>query len=232
MDLDNLPVGATKREAVQNMFDRIAPRYDLLNRLLTFGMDQLWRRRSLSIIGVGASDTVVDIACGTGDFAELARARGAQVVGIDFAFEMLLGARRRDIDAGFVQGDALNLPLPDRCATAVTCGFALRNFVSLDPVFQEMARVLQPGGRIALLEVYEPQNPLLRALHCLHFKKLVPLVGGLLSDRTAYRYLPKSVAYLPPDAQLFASLERAGFKDVKRKKFFFGAAQLLTGVLR
>ncbi len=232
MDLDHLPVGASKREAVQQMFDRIAPRYDLLNRLLTFGMDQQWRRHSLSMIAVGANDTVVDIACGTGDFCELAQKRGAQVIGIDFALEMLLAAKQRSIAANFVQGDALMLPLPDRCANAVTCGFALRNFVSLEPVFHEMARILAPGGRIALLEVYEPKNPLLRALHCLHFKKLVPLIGGLLSDRTAYRYLPKSVAYLPSDEMLFASLEKAGFKDVKRTKFFFGASQLLTGVLR
>ena len=126
-----LPDATHKSAAVRSMFDRIAPRYDRMNRLLTAGLDQRWRRAALETIAVGPTDRVVDLACGTGDLAELARRRGAHVLGVDSAARMLQGARRRGIDAGWVQADGAALPLPDGCASAVTCGFALRNFVSL-----------------------------------------------------------------------------------------------------
>jgi len=212
------------------MFDRIAPRYDRMNRLMTAGLDQRWRREALARIGVGPGDRVVDVACGTGDLAELAGRRGASVLALDFARGMLDGAARRGIPASLVHGDGARLPVASGAADAVTCGFALRNFASLPEVFAELARVLAPGGRIALIDVDRPANPLLRAGHGLYFDRVVPRVGGLLSDRAAYAYLPQSTAYLPPADELCASIERAGFRDVARTTLGLGAVQLLTAV--
>ncbi len=225
----NLPTGSEKHVVVRNMFNRIAPRYDLLNRLVSLGLDQGWRRRTLEIVDVRPGDLVLDLACGTGDFSELARARGARVIGLDFAREMLRGAAIRELDVHFTNGDAERLPLADASVDVVTCGFALRNFVSLEEVFQEMARVLKPGGRIAILEVDRPASTLVRVGHSLYFDRFVPVLGGLLSDREAYRYLPASTAYLPPPDELFAMLNKAGFEFVVKKRLLLGAAQILTG---
>lgn len=226
----DLPRGEEKRSQVRAMFDRIAPRYDAMNRLLTAGMDQRWRRAALDAVGTGRGDRVLDLACGTGDLAELAAARGAQAVGVDFAGEMLRGARRRRIPALWIQGDAAALPLPDGCATVVTSGFALRNFVSLPEVLGEMARVLEAKGRLALIEVDRPTLAVVRAAHSFYFDRVVPRVGGWLSDRAAYRYLPSSTVYLPPAAELAALIEKAGFREVRRRPLLLGTAQILTAV--
>jgi len=227
--LDALPPEAEKRASVRAMFDRIAPHYDRLNRLLTAGLDQRWRRVAIDSVHVGAGDVVLDLACGTGDLAEECAARGARVVGADFAGEMLRGARRRQVPADFLQADAARLPLRDASATVAVCGFALRNFVALPPVFAELARVLAPGGRVALLDVDRPRTRVLRAAHSFYFDRVVPQVGGLLSDRAAYAYLPQSTAYLPPGAELCALLGKAGFTAVRRRELLLGTAQLLTG---
>jgi demethylmenaquinone methyltransferase/2-methoxy-6-polyprenyl-1,4-benzoquinol methylase len=214
------------------MFDRIAPRYDGLNRLLTAGLDQRWRRVAVDAVGIGPGDRVLDLACGTGDLAELAARRGARVVGVDFAREMLRGARRRRVPAALIQADGARLPLPAGAATAALCGFALRNFVSLPEIFAELARVLAPGGRVALLEVDRPAPRWLRAGHSLYFDRIVPVLGGLLSDRGAYTYLPQSTAYLPAAPELLAQLQRAGFRDAARRPLLLGAVQLVTATRR
>ena len=175
---------------------------------------------------------VIDLACGTGDLAELSLARGARVVGVDFALEMLGAARRRGIRTALLQADAAALPLPDAWASVATCGFALRNFVSLPAIFRELARVLEPGGRVAFIEVDRPRPALIRAAHTLYFDRIVPLVGGLLSDRSAYAYLPKSTVYLPPTGELLALLEDAGFEQVEHRPLLLGAAQIVTGIRR
>jgi demethylmenaquinone methyltransferase/2-methoxy-6-polyprenyl-1,4-benzoquinol methylase len=225
-----LPDPEHKRAAVQTMFDRIAPRYDLLNRLMSLGLDQRWRRRALDEIEVHAGDTVVDLACGTGDLTELAVARGARVVGVDFAREMLRGATRRGIAASFVQGDGAALPFASGSASVALCGFALRNFVSLPEVFAELARIIEPGGRIALIDVDRPRSAIVRVGHSLYFDRIVPMLGALISDRDAYTYLPQSTAYLPEDEELRAMLEKAGFTAVRKERLFLGAAQILFGV--
>jgi demethylmenaquinone methyltransferase/2-methoxy-6-polyprenyl-1,4-benzoquinol methylase len=230
MALVNLPSGGDKRALVRDMFDRIAPRYDVMNRLMSMGLDQRWRRTTLASVSVGPGDRVLDLACGTGDLAEQAAALGAGVVGVDFAGVMLRHARHREVPAEFVQGDAAALPFRDASKSVVTCGFALRNFVSLPGVFAELARVLEPGGRIALIDVDRPSTRLVRAAHSLYFDRVVPMIGGLLSDRAAYRYLPESTAYLPPSGELLEMLEKAGFERVARRGLMFGAAQILTGV--
>jgi demethylmenaquinone methyltransferase/2-methoxy-6-polyprenyl-1,4-benzoquinol methylase len=227
--LSPLPPDHEKRAAVRTMFERIAPRYDLLNRLLTGGLDQRWRRVALGVAGVGAGDRVLDLACGTGDLSEQAALLGARVVGIDFAGEMLRGARRRGIEVGFVQGDAEALPLPDASVDVVSCGFALRNFASLDTALDEVVRVLRPGGRIALLEVDRPDTAWIGAAHSFYFDRVVPAIGGLLSDREVYRYLPESTTYLPSAQRFQEMLAARGLVRVERRRFLLGAAQLWTG---
>jgi len=230
MALVELPTGDDKRTRVREMFDRIAPRYDALNRMMSVGLDQRWRRRALDEIGLGADDRVVDLACGTGDFCELAAERGARVTGVDFALQMLRRAQGRAAQLVFVQGDAEQLPFRTASVDVVTCGFALRNFVSLATALQEIARILKPSGRVALIDVDRPAWGPLRAAHSVYFDRVVPLIGGLVSDRSAYRYLPRSTAYLPPPAELKAMLSSAGFIDVGREILLLGSAQILTGV--
>jgi demethylmenaquinone methyltransferase/2-methoxy-6-polyprenyl-1,4-benzoquinol methylase len=220
-----LPEGEEKVEAVRSMFDAIAPRYDLVNRIMTFRMDVRWRRRTVGSLGLPARSAVLDLACGTGDLCRELASQGLRPIGVDLSFGMLAAART---DAPLVHGDALRLPFPDGSVDGVTCGFALRNFESLAPFFGELARVVRPGGRIALLEVAEPPNPLLRAGHRFYFGKVVPLVGGLLSDPAAYRYLPRSVAYLPEPPAMLDQLARAGFDGVERSLLSVGIAQLIT----
>lgn len=227
MALAALPSGADKRIAVRKMFERIAPRYDVLNRLFTFGLDQRWRRHALEAVAVGAGDLVVDVATGTGDLAELAAARGARVIGIDYTRAMLRGAILRGLPASFVQADAERIPLPDGAASVVTCGFALRNFVSLDVPLREMARVLAPGGRLALLEVDVPSSAFVRLAHGIYFERIVPRLGALLSDRAAYAYLPRSVSYLPARDALLARVRDAGFERTAHSRLLLGTAQLV-----
>ena len=224
-----LPQGEAKGQAVRTMFDTIAPRYDLVNRIMTFGMDRGWRTRSVRTLGLPRGAVVADLACGTGDLCrELARV-GYEPVGFDFSLGMLQAART---DAGLIQGDALRLPLPDGGVDGVTCGFALRNFVDLGAFFGEIARVVRPGGRISLLEVAEPPNGFLRWGHSIYFGRVVPLIGGLLSDASAYSYLPRSVDYLPEPDEMLRMIEDAGFVDVRRDLLTAGISQLITGTRR
>lgn len=227
-----LPSPAEKASVVRAMFDRIATRYDRLNRLFSFGLDQYWRRVTVRAVRVTAQDRVVDLACGTGDLSALAARTGARVVGVDFSGTMLAGARRRGIDALFVQADASFLPIPSQWATVVLSGFALRNFVSIPVVLAEAARVLAPGGRLALLEVDTPSGRILRWGHQVYFTRIVPWLGGLLSDAWAYTYLPQSVSYLPESAELQTMIEEAGFLQVGKRQLSGGVAQLLTAVRR
>ncbi|MGH9225254.1 MAG: ubiquinone/menaquinone biosynthesis methyltransferase [Acidimicrobiales bacterium] len=224
-----LPEGADKVRAVENMFDRIAPRYDLMNRLLTFGMDVGWRRRTVAALGLPRESRILDIACGTGDLCRELQSAGYVAVGLDRSMGMLVAARTT---APLLRGDGLCLPVPDGSVDGIVCGFALRNFESLGPFFAECARVLRVGGRVALLEVSEPANPVLRMGHSVYFGRVVPLVGGLMSDKAAYRYLPKSVAYLPAEEAMIGMLAGAGFPDARRTSLSTGIAQLLTGTHR
>jgi demethylmenaquinone methyltransferase/2-methoxy-6-polyprenyl-1,4-benzoquinol methylase len=220
-----LPTGAAKVAAVRSMFDRIAPRYDLLNRIMTFGLDRGWRRRAAAALGLPPGSLVLDVACGTGDLCRDLAAAGHRPIGLDFSAGMLAAAHT---GAPLVQADALALPVATGAVDGVTCGFALRNVESLATLFAELARVLRPGGRVAVLEVAEPGSPLLRAGHRLYFRHLVPLIGGLLSDRAAYSYLPRSAAYLPESAQLREMLETAGLSHARTYPLARGAAQLIT----
>ena len=229
--MDVLPEADQKAAVVRTMFDRIAPSYDRMNRIITLGFDQRWRRSLIDALGVDGSDTVLDLACGTGDFAVMAREQGARVIGLDFAGAMLTAARRRCPEAiALVRGDALRLPLADGSVSVAVSGFALRNFVAIPPVLEELARVLRPGGRVGLLEVDEPRARLLRFGHGVYFQRVVPAIGALLSDGSAYRYLPASAAYLPDREGLRTMLEGAGFTSIEKRSHLGGAAQSVMAV--
>jgi demethylmenaquinone methyltransferase / 2-methoxy-6-polyprenyl-1,4-benzoquinol methylase len=208
------------------MFDRIAHRYDLMNRVLTLGLDAGWRRRAVAALGLAPGSLVVDLACGTGMLCNDARRAGLRCVGFDVAAGMLAHSHT---PAPLVRADILRLPLADGAADGAVCGFALRNVGDIPGCFAETARVVRPGGRIGFLEVAQPQSPLLRRGHALWFRHVVPVVGGLLSDRDAYRYLPASASWLPSPAELVAMLRDAGFTAVERRPLGGGGAQLLTG---
>lgn len=246
-----LPTGAEKVAAVDAMFDAIAPGYDVTNRVISLGLDVGWRRRTVRSLGLAPGGLVLDLACGTGDLClELGR-QGLTAVGADRSHGMLQAARTRvagSTDEGhgssaasgvpLVRGDGLALPFRAGALEGVVCGFALRNFAALPPVLAECARVLRPGGRVAFLEVDAPSQPLLRLGHRIWFGKVVPFVGGLVAARSgapraraaaAYRYLPASVAYLPPGPELVALIAAAGFTSVERHPLSGGIAQLLTG---
>jgi len=221
-----LPEGEAKQRAVRSMFDAIAPRYDLVNRVMTFRMDVGWRKRTVAALALPGGSTVLDLACGTGDLCRELERGGYRPIGADLSFGMLAAART---DSPLVQADALGLPVPDERIAGVTCGFALRNFVDLGGFLDELARVVRPGGRIALLEVAEPESRALRRGHAFYFGKVVPRIGGMLSDRDAYRYLPQSVAYLPEPGALIGLVRDAGFADAERRLLSGGIAQLLVG---
>jgi demethylmenaquinone methyltransferase/2-methoxy-6-polyprenyl-1,4-benzoquinol methylase len=225
-ETEQLPQGAEKARRVTAMFDTIAHSYDRVNRLMTFGLDRRWRRHTVAALGLPAGSTVIDLACGTGDLCvELGRAELA-AVGVDLSAGMLGAAHTR---APLVRADVARLPVATASVDGATCGFALRNLVSLEAFLAELARVVRPGGRIALLEVAQPTNRALRLGHHLYFTEVVPRLGAALSDGAAYRYLPRSVAYLPPPESLVAMLATAGFRDAGRQMLTGGVVQLIVG---
>ncbi len=225
IDLEKgLPQGDEKAAAVRHMFDTISPRYDLVNRVMTFRLDVGWRRKTIKALGLPTGATILDLAAGTGDFCRELERRGFRPIGMDLSFGMLAHARTK---APLAQCDALRLPIADASVDGITCGFALRNFSDLGGFFDELGRVTKPGGRIALLDACAPDNPIMKFGHGIYFGKVVPAIGGLLSDRTAYQYLPKSLAYLPPAHEMLERLRSAGFSGVQRQLLTGGAAQLI-----
>lgn len=207
------------------MFDTIAPRYDLVNRLMTFRLDVHWRKVMVDAIALAPGRRVVDVAAGTGDLCRELQRRGIRPVGIDLSLGMLAAAPH-PFDR--VHCDALRMPLRSASMDGATCGFALRNFVDLPTLFAELSRVVAPGGRIGLLDVAEPTNPVLAIGHRVYFGKVAPAIGSLLSNGDAYRYLPRSVAYLPPASDICVTLEDHGFENVRHRMLTGGIAQLFT----
>lgn len=226
---ESLPQGDEKVTAVRGMFDAIAPRYDLVNRIMTLRLDVRWRRRAVRELGLPAGSVVADLASGTGDLCLDLAAAGLRPISIDLSFGMLQADRS---GAPRVQADVLRLPLGDGAIDGVTCGFALRNLVDLPAFFAELGRVVRPGGRIALLDVAIPKSRVLRWGHAVYFGKVVPRIGALLSDAAAYRYLPRSVAYLPAAEEMLAELRSAGFAEARHGLLSGGITQLLTGTRR
>ena len=223
---DPLPKGEEKAAAVRELFDTIAPRYDLVNRVISFGMDVGWRRRAVGELLLPGGSVVGDLACGTGDLCRELQRSGYAAVGFDVSAGMLRSAKTA---APLVLADVLRVPVRDGSLGGVTCGFALRNVVSLEDLFAEIARVVSPRGRVSLLDAAEPAGRVMRTGHSVCLNKIVPLIGAALSDRAAYTYLPRSMAYLPPTEELIAMMRSAGFANADRLALSGGVAQLLVG---
>jgi demethylmenaquinone methyltransferase/2-methoxy-6-polyprenyl-1,4-benzoquinol methylase len=215
------------------MFDRIAPRYDFLNRVLSFGRDASWRRRAVALAGLGAGERALDVGAGTGDLAlALAKAGpSGRVVALDLSPKMLSRARlRADASIGFVVGSAEALPFPDGLFSCVVAGFAVRNFGDLPRALEDMRRVLRPGGRAVVLELSLPPSPTLRALHRFYLHRVAPAIATVLgSSSEAYRYLPASIEAFPEPERLAAALRDAGFQRVGYERLTFGVATIHVG---
>ena len=225
-DTQSLPEGEDKARMVQSMFDAIAPRYDLVNRVMTFRLDVRWRKRAVKDLQLAPGSLVLDLAAGTGDLCIDLRRKKLQPIAMDLSFGMLSADRS---NAPRAQADILRLPVPDHSVDGIICGFALRNLVDLPTFFAECARAIKPGGRVALLDVGVPHNRLIRFGNNIYFGKVVPRIGALLSDGPAYRYLPRSVAYLPERHELLKMLQTAGFADATHTQLSGGLTQLMVG---
>ena len=216
-------------DAVRTMFDRIAPVYDVMNRVMTMGLDLRWRRLGARAV-VRPGDSVLDAACGTGDFAVAdLRAGAARVVGLDFSPRMLERARRKAPQVEWVEGDLLALPFGEAAFDAATVGFGVRNVADLELALRELRRVLRPGGRLAILEITQPRGPL-KPFFSLWFDRIVPLLGRVLPGGAAYTYLPASVKRFPPAEGLVELLAGCGFGRVEFRLLGGSIVALHTGV--
>lgn len=229
----------SKKEEVREMFDNIAPKYDLLNHTLSMSIDRLWRRHVVKIVRRAKPRRILDVATGTGDLAiAMARRIGeAHILGVDLSERMLDVARRkveaRGLDGRIVldRGDAEHLDVATASVDVATVAFGVRNFGDLDAGLRELARVLRPGGRVVILEFSRPSNPLFRTLYEFYTYRILPRIGGMVShDRRAYEYLPASVGEFPRPAEFLQRLEAAGFHDCKARSQSCGIAQIYIGV--
>jgi len=252
-DLANNPhAKADKAKRVEQMFAAIAPSYDLNNRLHSLWRDQAWRRAAVKMAELKKDEDVLDVACGTGDlsmaFAEKILGDG-RVTGVDFTYEMLPIALRKsaktirpsvrardpicvDSLASFVQGNAMNLPVPDACCDVVSIAFGIRNVADPAKAMAEFVRVLRPGGRVIVLEFSLPKNPILRAGYNFYFKHILPRTASLIArDKSgAYKYLPKSVNTFIDREGMTAMMQDAGLSDIAVKPLTFGVAVCYRGI--
>jgi demethylmenaquinone methyltransferase / 2-methoxy-6-polyprenyl-1,4-benzoquinol methylase len=212
------------------MFDRIAPVYDAMNRLMTAGLDQKWRRATVEAV-VRPGDKVLDSCCGTGDLAVAVAAAGGKVTGVDFSKPMLERARRKAPKIDWIEGDALALPFEDGSFDAATVGFGVRNLSDLGAGLRELRRVLRPSGRVAILEITRPQG-LLAPFYRFWFDGVIPVAGKVLPGGSAYAYLPASVKRFPDPQGLAKLLDEAGFDDIRWRLFAGGIVALHTGVAK
>jgi len=229
---------------IAGMFDAIAPRYDLLNHLLSAGIDRRWRTRMIASLELTGRETLVDVCTGTADVAlearrghESAQGTAARVLGVDFAGAMLALGLRKVRDAGeqkriaLVRGDAMRIPVPDGIADAATVAFGVRNVEKTDVACRELARILRPGGRLAILEFSVPRIPGLAALYRWYFSRVLPLIGRAISGHSAaYSYLPASVGAFPPPDEFVTLLRHSGFVDVRAVSLTFGIVYLYAAV--
>ncbi len=219
--------GTLSPEGVRAMFDRIAPVYDAMNRVFTMGLDGRWRRLAAAA-AVQPGDRVLDAACGTGDLALADHEAGGDVTGLDFSEPMLERARRKSDSIEWIRGDVLALPFADATFDSATIGFGIRNVDDLDAGLRELARVVRPGGRLAVLEITRPSG-VLRPFFRVWFDVLIPLVGKVLPGGVAYSYLPASVRRFPGPEDLADALRRAGFTEVGYRLLAGGIVSLHVG---
>lgn len=226
----------SKREQVERMFDGISPRYDLLNRLFSLGVDQGWRRRVVLLLAQEQAHHVLDVATGTADLAILTSRRAERVTGVDISEGMLAHGRVKVAKRGLQErvtlqrADSADLPFADDSFDAVTVAFGVRNFEDLERGIAEMRRVLQPGGRLFVLEFSKPKNTLLGALFRFYFHRVMPFIGRLISrDKAAYSYLPKSVDAFPEGTAFLRIMEQAGLDEATATPLTGGIATLYVG---
>jgi demethylmenaquinone methyltransferase / 2-methoxy-6-polyprenyl-1,4-benzoquinol methylase len=219
-----MQTGTMPADGVRRMFDRIAPVYDAMNRVMTAGLDRRWRRITVEQT-VRSGDRTLDACCGTGDLAIAARAAGAKVVGLDFSERMLERARRKAPEIEFVHGDMLSLPFDAGSFDSATVGFGVRNVEDLTAGIRELRRVLRPGGRLGILEITTPRGRL-APFYRVWFDRVVPLLGKVLPGGSAYTYLPASVRRFPDPDALAQLLEQHGFGDVRYRTFAGGIVAL------
>ncbi|HEX2952314.1 MAG TPA: bifunctional demethylmenaquinone methyltransferase/2-methoxy-6-polyprenyl-1,4-benzoquinol methylase UbiE [Armatimonadota bacterium] len=214
------------------MFDAIAQRYDVLNRIMSLGLDVRWRRRLVEWCTVGKGMKCLDLCCGTGDVTRELPRHGAQVTGLDASEHMLAIARSRETPGvHYVQGDALNLPFPDDSFDAVTIAFGNRNVASLEMLYAEMRRVAKPGGRVVSLEINRPANRLFAACFFFYFTHIPPLIARLFgANPSAYHYLPESVRHYPSPHTVAEIMQHAGFHDVAIERHLGGVFVLHRGL--
>lgn len=228
----------TKKEEVREMFDNIAPKYDLLNHTLSMSIDRVWRRRVVGEVRRAEPGRILDVATGTGDLAiaMARRIRDVQVLGVDLSEQMLAVARRkieaRGLDGRIVldRGDAERLAVADASVDVATVAFGVRNFGDLGAGLRELARTIKPGGKVVILEFSRPRNRVFRALYEFYSYKILPRIGGLVSrDKRAYEYLPASVGEFPAPEEFMAMMARAGFRNCRARSQSFGIAQIYIG---
>ena len=228
----------TKKEEVREMFDNIAPKYDLLNHTLSMSIDRVWRRRVVGEVRRAKPGRILDVATGTGDLAiaMARRIRDVQVLGVDLSEQMLAVARRkieaRGLDGRIVldRGDAERLAVADASVDVATVAFGVRNFGDLGAGLRELARTIKPGGKVVILEFSRPRNRVFRALYEFYSYKILPRIGGLVSrDKRAYEYLPASVGEFPAPEEFMAMMARAGFRNCRARSPSFGIAQIYIG---
>ena len=228
----------TKKEEVREMFDNIAPKYDLLNHTLSMSIDRVWRRRVVGEVRRAKPGRILDVATGTGDLAiaMARRIRDVQVLGVDLSEQMLAVARRkieaRGLDGRIVldRGDAERLAVADASVDVATVAFGVRNFGDLGAGLRELARTIKPGGKVVILEFSRPRNRVFRALYEFYSYKILPRIGGMVSrDKRAYEYLPASVGEFPAPEEFMAMMARAGFRNCRARSQSFGIAQIYIG---
>lgn len=228
-----------KKEKIKSLFDNIAPDYDKLNHILSLNIDKGWRRKAVrEIVDNDKPLTVLDVACGTGDFTiEIAKkaTEGSHITGIDLSEGMMKVGREKlkaaGIDATLEYGDCEALTYPQECFDRVSVGFGVRNFEHLNVGLKEMQRVLKPGGKLVILELSVPTNPVIRWCYKLYFLKILPAIGGMVSgNRGAYEYLPASVLHFPAPDKFIPMLKEAGFAEVKHKALTFGICRMYIGI--
>jgi demethylmenaquinone methyltransferase/2-methoxy-6-polyprenyl-1,4-benzoquinol methylase len=223
--------GADKAIYVRGMFSRIARRYDLMNVLMSFGQDARWRNHVVRLASPQPGTLALDVGAGTGRIAQGLARKGAHAVAVDFTPGMMLQGRAEGVGRNeqvyFAGADALNLPFPDSTFSCVTTGFMMRNVVHMEAAFREMRRVLEPGGRLVCLEVGRPRWALSRFLHGIYTRRVVPLMGRLVTgDADAYTYLPSSMGKFPPPEQLAGIMRSSGLRNVRFKQLTLGAVAI------
>lgn len=227
--------GSARAQKVRALFDRIAPRYDLINDLQSFGLHRLWKKRVAKVAAVHPGCAALDVCCGTGDIARLLDQAGAQVTALDFSTSMLEVARRRSSGRTieYVNGDAMRLNFPDASFDAVTMGYGLRNLSDWKAGLSEMKRVARPGGRIVVLEFGKPANAVWRKIYFAYLRLFVPILGTVFcADSAAYAYILESLQHYPAQEGVKAEMERLGLIRVRIVSFLGGVMSINLGVVK